>query len=72
MSIDKAEEWALAYLKDKVQELGRSAGTSRKTVAVDINDRVVNTGGGIPLFLGRTIVATLSGSPDRVLCAVNE
>ena len=72
MSIDKAEEWALAYLKDQVQELGRSAGTSRKTVAVDINDRVVNTGGGIPLFLGRTIVATLSGSPDRVLCAVNE
>ena len=72
MSIDKAEEWALAYLKDQLQDLGRTAGTSRKTVSVDINDRVVNTGGGIPLFLGRTLVATLSGSPDRVLCAVNE
>ena len=72
MSIDKAEEWALAYLKNHVRELGRCAGTSRKTVAIDINDKVVNTGGGIPLFLGRTIVATLSGSPDRVLQAVNE
>ncbi len=72
MSIDKAEAWAVKYLKEHVRELGKSAGTSRKTVAVDIEDRVINTGGGIPLFLGRTIVATLSGSPDRVLRAVNE
>ena len=71
-NIEAAEAWAVEYLKSHVRELGRSAGTSRKTVAMDIEDRVVNTGGGIPLFLGRTIVATLSGSPDRVLKAVNE
>ena len=63
---------AVEYLKGHVQELGQCAGTSRKTVAMDIEDRVVNTGSGIPLFLGRTIVATLSGSPDMVLRAVNE
>jgi N-methylhydantoinase A/oxoprolinase/acetone carboxylase beta subunit len=72
ISIGQAEAWAVEYLKDHVQELGRCAGTSRKTVAMDIEDRVVNTGGGIPLFLGRTIVATLSGSPNMVLRAVNE
>ncbi|ACN15693.1 putative hydantoinase/oxoprolinase fusion protein (hydantoin converting enzyme) [Desulforapulum autotrophicum HRM2] len=67
ISIGQAETWAVEYLKDHVQELGRCAGTSCKTVAMDIEDQVVNTSGGIPLFLGRTIVATLSGRPDMVL-----
>ena len=71
-TIDKAEAWAVEYLRTMVQALGRSAGTSRRTVVMDIKDRVVNTGNGIPLFLGRTLVATLSGSPDMVLHAVNE
>ncbi|SMC80968.1 N-methylhydantoinase A/oxoprolinase/acetone carboxylase, beta subunit [Desulfocicer vacuolatum DSM 3385] len=71
-SIGQAEAWAVEYLKDHVRELARCAGTSRKTVAMDIEDKVVNSGGGIPLFLGRTIVATLSGSPDMVLRAVND
>ncbi|MFK5952419.1 MAG: hydantoinase/oxoprolinase family protein [Desulfobacterium sp.] len=72
-NIGQAEAWAVKYLKNHIQELGRCAGTSSKTVAMDIENRVVNTGGGgTPIFLGRTIVATLSGNPDRVLRAVNE
>ena len=70
-TIAKAESWAVQYLKDQVQPLGKSAGTSRKTVDMEILDQVVKTGNGTPLFLGRTIVATLSGSPNRVLAAVN-
>ncbi len=68
--IVQAEQWALTYLKEHVRELGRSAGTSRKTVAMEIKDRVASTNGGTPLFLDRSIMATLSGSPDIVVNAV--
>ena len=54
-------------LKDQVRAMGRFAGTSRRTVEMEINDRVVNVGNQTSLFLGRTIRATLSGSPDLVL-----
>ncbi|MDY0221802.1 MAG: DUF1638 domain-containing protein [Desulfobacterium sp.] len=71
MTIAKAESWAVKYLKDQVQSLGQLAGTNRKTVNMEIQDQVINTGNGTPLFLGRTIAATLTGSPDRVIDWVN-
>ena len=68
--IDTAEKWAVDRLKTRVQELGRFAGTSRKTVEMEIKDRIVNVGNDTSLFLDRTLSATLSGSPDLVLQTV--
>ena len=66
-TIDAAENWAVDALKDRVRAMGRFAGTSRRTVEMEISDRVVTLGNQSTLFLGRTIRATLSGSPDLVL-----
>lgn len=65
--IDQAEAWAVEQLKTSVQAMGRSAGTSRKTVEMEIRDRTVPAGDGTALFLDRTIWATLAGSPDLAL-----
>jgi N-methylhydantoinase A/oxoprolinase/acetone carboxylase beta subunit len=62
--IGRAEVWALDRLKTRVQTMGRAAGTRRRTVEVEIRDRIVNAAGGTALFLDRTIRATLSGRPD--------
>lgn len=70
-NIDKAEAWAVEQLKNSVQQMGRTAGTSRKTVEMEIRDRIVNASNGTSLFLDRTLMATLSGSPDLVLESVN-
>lgn len=66
-NITKAEKWAVEHLKCNVQRLGELASTSRKTVEMEINDRIVNAGNDTSLFLDRTILATLSGSPDLLL-----
>ncbi|MBF0468287.1 MAG: DUF1638 domain-containing protein, partial [Desulfamplus sp.] len=65
--INEAEDWAMEYLKGSVVKQAVKAGTSRKTISVEIDDRVVNTGNGLSLFLDRTMTATLVGSPDLVL-----
>ncbi len=66
-SISRAEAWSLEYLKQSVRARAVKAGTSRKTVTMEIDDRVVDTGNGLSLFLDRTITASLLGSPDIVL-----
>ncbi|MBF0232023.1 MAG: DUF1638 domain-containing protein [Desulfamplus sp.] len=68
--IGEAEDWAVEHLKSRVISQAIKAGTSKKTVSVEINDRVVNTGNGLSLFLDRTLTATLTGSPDLVLESV--
>jgi|GEM_PF-21956 len=65
--IERAESWAVKYLKRSVISQAVKAGTSRKEVTVEISDRVVDTGNGLSLFLERTIAATLTGSPDLVV-----
>ena len=69
--INEAESWVVKYLKRSVQSIAVKAGTSRKEVSVNIDDRVVNTGNGLSLFLDRTITATLTGSPDLALRSLN-
>lgn len=66
-NIDAAENWAVEQLKSNIQEMGQFAGTSRKTVEMEIKDRMVTAGDGSSLFLERTILATLSGSPDLAI-----
>lgn len=62
-----AEAWAVEYLKERTRRQAEKAGTSRKSVEVSVDDRVVDTGNGLSLFLDRTITATLKGSPDLVV-----
>ncbi len=62
--VEEAKLWAIKYLKRAVREQAIKAGTYQKEVLIDVNDRVVNTGNGVSLFLDRTIKATLKGVPD--------
>jgi N-methylhydantoinase A/oxoprolinase/acetone carboxylase beta subunit len=64
---DKANEWVRGQLRQKVIELGRLAGTGAKDVQLDVDDSIVTAATGAQLFLGRTITASLTGRPDRVL-----
>jgi len=63
----EAEAWTVAYLKESVRSRALQAGTTSKTVAIEIDDKVVNTENGLSLFLHRRLSATLQGSPDLVL-----
>jgi N-methylhydantoinase A/oxoprolinase/acetone carboxylase beta subunit len=65
--ISEAEAWSVEYLKESVRAKALKAGTTRKTVAIEIDDRVIDAGNGLSLFLHRSITATLQGSPDLVL-----
>ena len=65
--IERAEDWAIEHLTKSVQETARAAGTSRKTVELEIRDRIAPAADGTDLLLERTIQATLSGSPDLTL-----
>lgn len=64
--LSKAEAWSVEYLKESVRSQALKAGTTRKTIDIKIDDRVVNTGDGLSLFLYRSITATLCGRPDLV------
>jgi hypothetical protein len=65
-NLDKAEAWSVEYLKKNVRSQALKAGTTRKTIDIQIDDRVVDTGNGLSLFLYRSITATLCGRPDLV------
>ncbi len=66
-SLSEAEAWTVEFLKKSVRSQAEKAGTSRKTIAMEIDDRVIDAGNGLSLFLYRSITATLQGSPDLVL-----
>lgn len=68
--IKDAQSWAVEYLEESVRSQAVKAGTSRKEVSINTDDRVVNTGNGLSLFLDRTITATLTGSPDLALQSI--
>ncbi len=70
--IEEAESWAVDQLKNKVQKMAEFAGTSRKMVEMEIDDHIIKVADGTPLFLGRSLLATLSGSPDLILESVLE
>ena len=63
----QANDWAVAELKNRILQLGRSAGTSREEVDVTFDDNICAAVDGAQLFLGRTITAYLEGRPDLVM-----
>ena len=62
--LQQAQDWSVEYLHESVRRQGKKAGTSNREVRIAIEDSVVNTAHGVPLFLERVITARLSGSPD--------
>ncbi|MDT8377403.1 MAG: DUF1638 domain-containing protein [Desulfotignum sp.] len=64
---DSADAFARDTLVQKVRDLGRSAGTSCRTVTLSIKDKAPKTASGDPIFMERVIQATLTGRPDRVI-----
>ena len=62
--IDTAEEWAVDYLKSRVREMAKSAGTSSRKVEMEIVDHIVDAADGTALFLERSIYSSLTGDPD--------
>jgi hypothetical protein len=67
---DQANDWAIEELRNRIIQLGRSAGTSREEVDVTFDDNICAAVDGAQLFLGRTITAYLEGRPDLVMRAV--
>lgn len=65
-TLEQANDWANKELEQRILVMGRSAGTSAQKVEMEVVDSVCNTADGTPLFLGRTIIARLSGRPDLV------
>jgi len=65
-TLEQANDWAIKELGERILEMGRSAGTSMQEVEMEIDDSISKTADGTPLFLGRTIVARLTGRPDFV------
>ena len=63
-NLTAAQDWAVAHLQHSVRSQGTRAGTSSREVRIGIDDRVVNTAQGVPLFLERIITADLTGAPD--------
>ena len=65
-TLKEANDWAIEALGQRILKMGRSAGTSMKEIEMEIDDSISSTADGTPIFLGRTIVARLSGRPDLV------
>ncbi len=60
----EANRFALEELTRLVQASAQEAGTSETRVEICMHDRVAPTAMGSPLFIGRTLSASLSGRPD--------
>jgi N-methylhydantoinase A/oxoprolinase/acetone carboxylase beta subunit len=63
---DEADQSARMHLTRMVREMARAAGTSCQTVLLETHDQIPKTAGGEPVFMGRTLLATLTGRPDQV------
>jgi len=59
------------FARDKLTHLTRKcayeAGTSSRSVTLSVQDKIPKTVTGDPVFMGRTITASLTGRPDIVL-----
>ena len=70
-SFKKADRFAKEKLTRIVRERARVSGTSCQEVVLETHDKIPITAGGDPIFMGRTIYASLTGRPDIVLKKLN-
>jgi len=68
-AFETADRFARDELTRIVRQRAAAAGTSCRDVAFKTEDRIPNTAAGDPVFLGRTIAASLIGRPDSVMMA---
>jgi len=68
-AFETADRFARDELTRIVRQRATAAGTSCRDVAFKTEDRIPATAAGDPVFLGRTIAASLIGRPDSVLLA---
>ena len=66
-SFKNADRFARKNLVRIVRERARVSGTSCQEVMLETQDKIPTTAGGDPIFMGRTLYASLTGRPDIVL-----
>lgn len=64
---ETADRFARDELTRIVRQRAAAAGTNCRKVALKTEDRIPATAAGDPVFLGRTIAASLIGRPDSVM-----
>jgi len=64
---DDADHFARKRVISIVREMAEASGTSSRKVKMETRDKIPLTAGGDPVFMGRTLFATLTGRPDIVL-----
>ena len=62
-SFDEAETYLRVYLDREVKALAEAAGTMNRDVVMEVGDRVGTTADGAEVFLGRALVASVTGEP---------
>ncbi len=62
-----ADTFARKNLVQIVRERARISGTSCQEVTLETRDKIPTTAGGDPIFMGRTLYASLKGRPDIVV-----
>ena len=70
-AFESADRFARDELTRIVRQRAAAAGTSCREVAFKTEDRIPATAAGDPVFLGRTIAASLIGRPDSVMIATD-
>ena len=65
--LDDADRFARQVLIDMVRKQAMEAGTSSKTITFETVDKIPQMADGEPVFLKRTISASLKGRPDLVI-----
>jgi N-methylhydantoinase A/oxoprolinase/acetone carboxylase beta subunit len=64
---DEADRFARQKLTEMVRKLALEAGTSARTITFETKDHMPIIATGDPVFIKRTISATLKGQPDLVV-----
>ncbi|MBU0462852.1 MAG: hydantoinase/oxoprolinase, partial [Proteobacteria bacterium] len=66
-SFNNADRFARENLIRIVRQRARVSGTSCQEVSLETHDKIPTTASGDPIFMGRTLYASLTGRPDIVL-----
>jgi len=66
-NFNTADRFARENLIRIVRQRARVSGTSCQEVTLETKDKIPTTAGGDPIFMGRTLFASLTGRPDLVL-----
>ncbi len=66
-NFNTADQFARENLIRIVRQRARVSGTSCQEVTLETHDKIPTTAGGDPIFMGRTLFASLTGRPDLLV-----